>query len=304
MTTALTERPTNGAGILAQIDQDTLSKLVLNGDLSQLKPDEKTAYYIYRCNAAGLDPATKPFDLLKLSGKEVLYATKECSSQISQRDGLSVTVASDAVMGDIYRVVARAQSPSGRATDDMGCVNIKGLSGDALCNAMMKATTKAKRRAILTHAGLGMLDESELDTVQVTPPAPKKETTVPTHPITATVDAPPVVQEEPTVLIDHDQTPEDAAPTDDGMVKVGIIDIKESSGTSKDGKPWKKWGLKCSIPSLGEVWVNTFSETHMKKALELQGSEGLLSYSIRKYSDKNGQQRDSYNVEKLESLRK
>jgi hypothetical protein len=42
---------------------------------------------------------------------------------------------------------------------------VKGLAGESLCNALMKASTKAKRRAVLAVCGLGMLDESELDTV-------------------------------------------------------------------------------------------------------------------------------------------
>jgi hypothetical protein len=41
-------------------------------------------------------------------------------------------------------------------------VPIAGLRGEARANAMMKAETKAKRRATLAICGLGMLDESEM----------------------------------------------------------------------------------------------------------------------------------------------
>jgi hypothetical protein len=41
-------------------------------------------------------------------------------------------------------------------------VNIEGLKGEALANALMKAETKAKRRATLSAVGLGMMDESEI----------------------------------------------------------------------------------------------------------------------------------------------
>lgn len=47
------------------LSQDVVNSIVLNGDLSKLSPSDKTAYYIYRCQKLGLDPATKPFDLLK-----------------------------------------------------------------------------------------------------------------------------------------------------------------------------------------------------------------------------------------------
>lgn len=165
MTTSLAERPKGIENEIALMDQETISKLVLGGDLSKLTSEQKVSYYGYRCKAVGLDPATKPFDLLKLNGKEVLYATRECSNQISQRDGLSATVVKEELVNDIYKVTARVTDSKGRQTDDVGCVTIKGLTGDTLCNAIMKATTKAKRRAILSHAGLGMMDESEVETV-------------------------------------------------------------------------------------------------------------------------------------------
>jgi hypothetical protein len=166
--TALMERQ-EATHALSSMDQETISKLVLGGDLSKLTPEQKVAYFTYRCKALNLDPATKPFDLLKLNGKEVLYATRECSNQISQRDGLSALVVKEETVNDIYKVTARVTGSDGRSTDDVGCVTIKGLSGDQLCNAIMKATTKAKRRAILSHAGLGMMDESELETVHQEP---------------------------------------------------------------------------------------------------------------------------------------
>jgi hypothetical protein len=44
-------------------------------------------------------------------------------------------------------------------------VAIGTLRGDALANAIMKCETKAKRRLTLSLCGLGMLDESEIETV-------------------------------------------------------------------------------------------------------------------------------------------
>jgi hypothetical protein len=44
-------------------------------------------------------------------------------------------------------------------------VNIKGLYGDALANAMMKSSTKAKRRLTLSLCSVGLLDETELETI-------------------------------------------------------------------------------------------------------------------------------------------
>jgi hypothetical protein len=65
-------------------------------------------------------------------------------------------------------VTALASTPDGRTTESIGAVSIGNMKGDSLCNAMMKAETKAKRRATLDLLGLGMLDESEI------PPGPYK----------------------------------------------------------------------------------------------------------------------------------
>jgi hypothetical protein len=63
-------------------------------------------------------------------------------------------------------VTARATDRAGRSDESIGAVAIGGLKGDALCNALMKAETKAKRRATLAIVGLSFLDESEVETVQ------------------------------------------------------------------------------------------------------------------------------------------
>lgn len=164
MSTAIQKR--NVQVITAPLDSDTLNKLVTSGDLKGLTPDQQRAYYIYRCQLLDLDPATQPFDLINLQGKLTLYAKKECASQLSSKRGLSATIVSQGIQGELYVVQARCKGGDGRETDDLGAVSIKGKTGDDLCNAMMKAATKAKRRAILTHCGLGMMDESELETVR------------------------------------------------------------------------------------------------------------------------------------------
>lgn len=291
MTLSLVEAKTNGNS-LAQIDGETLSKLVLGGDLSKLNDEQTLAYYAYRCKALGLDPGTKPFDLLTLNGKKVMYATKECSAQISQRDKLSVTVVSDGSIGDIYRVVARAQSPDGRATDDMGCVNIKGLSGDNLCNAMMKATTKAKRRAILTHAGLGMMDETEIETVSIKPTRDQKPAPAPTvkregddaETVPASVTDAAAPANEPVVAVERPE----------GCVRSGILEVTEKSGHKKDGTPYTNYGVKLT----NNAWVNTFSETDGAKAKKCK--DGGLDCWILTQPAKNPKYTDLIYIEPIE----
>ena len=52
-----------------------------------------------------------------------------------------------------------------RMTESTGAVSIAGLKGEAKANAMMKAETKAKRRAVLSLVGLSMLDSTEVETI-------------------------------------------------------------------------------------------------------------------------------------------
>lgn len=141
-----------------------MEKLFLKGDLSVLSPEEKMSYYNEYCNRLGLDPFTQPFKLLKLNGKETLYCDRSGTQQLSKLHGVSHEIKSREVINDCYVVTAKA-SVDGRSTDSIGAVNILNVSGDALCNAMMKAETKAKRRATLDLLGLGVLDESEIHSI-------------------------------------------------------------------------------------------------------------------------------------------
>lgn len=65
----------------------------------------------------------------------------------------------------IYSVTSYVQDAQGRKDVATGAVNVSGMRGDNLANAMMKAETKSKRRATLSISGLGMLDESEIETI-------------------------------------------------------------------------------------------------------------------------------------------
>jgi hypothetical protein len=62
-------------------------------------------------------------------------------------------------------VTARAKDRTGREDESTGAVALGTLKGDAMANALMKAETKAKRRVTLSLAGLGWLDETELETI-------------------------------------------------------------------------------------------------------------------------------------------
>lgn len=149
----------------AQMDPETMLMVVAGGDCARLPPEQKLAYYNARCEAAGLDPRAQPFAFMKLNGKEVLYALKTASDQLAAKHGIVLSIISQVTEDGIRVVTVRATAKDGRQTEEIGAVSVKGLQGDALCNALMKAVTKAKRRAVLSVAGLGMLDETEMETI-------------------------------------------------------------------------------------------------------------------------------------------
>lgn len=153
----------------SQIDHEALMALVVHGDMSKLTPEQKLQYYRARCDAAGLDYRTQPFEFIKLQGKEVLYAKKGATEQLASNHGVVVEIVSQNTDHDVRTVVVRARAKDGRQTDEIGCVGIKGFMGDALGNAYMKAVTKAKRRAILSICGIGLMDETEVETVAPKP---------------------------------------------------------------------------------------------------------------------------------------
>lgn len=147
------------------LDAATLESLVTNGDCKRLTPAQKVAYYRARCDAAGLDYRAQPFQFINLQGREVLYALKAATDQLTGKHKIRTEITDQRTEEGLRIVTVRAIAADGRATDEIGAVPIAGLKGEALANALMKASTKAKRRAVLALCGLGMLDETEVDSI-------------------------------------------------------------------------------------------------------------------------------------------
>lgn len=143
---------------------------LVQGDLSKLTAEQRISYYRAVCESVGLNPLTKPFDYITLNGKLTLYAKRDCTDQLRKLNSVSITITAREAIGDVYVVTARAKDAKGREDESTGAVAIAGLKGEALANAYMKAETKAKRRVTLSVCGLGLLDESEMDSIPSTQP--------------------------------------------------------------------------------------------------------------------------------------
>lgn len=219
------------------IDPAIIESIVTKGDLSGLNQVQKVQYYNYRCKQIGLDPSAKPFDLLNLSGKQVLYANAGATQQLCNIHRLSTQITSKERVDDIYVVSVRVTGADGRSSENQGAVHIGGLRGDALANAILKCTTKAIRRSVLAHCGLGMLDETEVETI---PEARKESIVIPT-------DSPPVVTlEEPAgdwpMMVPGSEEPYSFHPDADAWVDgfLTMIDkIMDSKKSTNEDKMFK-----------------------------------------------------------------
>ena len=143
-----------------------MERVIAHGDLKELAPAERVAYYNRVCESLGLNPYTRPFEYLTLNNKLTLYARKDATDQLRKLNAVSVEVISRDLIGDLYVVTARATTADGRSDEDIGAVHVKGLAGEALANAYMKATTKAKRRVTLSIVGLGFTDHTEVEAIE------------------------------------------------------------------------------------------------------------------------------------------
>src|SRR5262249_16804908 len=121
-----------------------MEKVVINGDLSPLKPEERVVYYRRMCESIGLIPLTKPFAYIVLQGRMTLYALRDATDQLRRLHNISIEIVSRSIEKGIMTVHVRAKTKDGRTDEDIGAVAFPSTAaGEAASNLMMKAITKA-----------------------------------------------------------------------------------------------------------------------------------------------------------------
>lgn len=215
---------------------EIMETVLAKGDLSKLTPEERNKFYMAVCESVGLNPLTKPFEYILLDGKLTLYCKRDATDQLRKINQVSTEIIGRELDDEsgIYTVIVRASDKSGRQDEDMGVVSLvyppkvksrgewvvhpkagKALTGLDRANAMMKATTKGKRRATLAICGLGFPDESEIEDMQpehvpgengsgkktITPPADGEKRALPPTVVRKGKDDLPVQEN----AIGHDQ---------------------------------------------------------------------------------------------------
>jgi hypothetical protein len=276
-------------------DTAILEKVIVQGDLAQLPSADRVVYYSRVCESLGLNPFTRPFEYIVLNDKLTLYAKRDATDQIRNSRNISVSIVSRETIEGVYVVTARATAPDGRTDESIGAVPLAKevgawetsqngkryfkkngqmipLRGDDLANALMKAETKAKRRVTLSIAGLGWLDETEIETIPSARPAPVSAevvdtrtgeiVTIPRRNQPSAADLPPEAEIAAADVVDASDAP--SAPIGDESKRQELIDaLKELAPRKwKSGveglrrwwgsyypKPWRQptW-KRCSLP--------------------------------------------------------
>lgn len=143
---------------------EIMERVLMAGDLGKLTAEQRMSYYMRTCESLGLNPMTRPFEYITLNGKLTLYARKDCTDQLRSLRGVSIGKPDIQFQDTLIIVSVEARDASGRTDSDIGVVNKSDMRGD-LSNVLMKAVTKAKRRVTLSICGLGMLDETEVESI-------------------------------------------------------------------------------------------------------------------------------------------
>jgi hypothetical protein len=183
---------------VATRDNDIVESVLIKGDLGKLNPGERAEYYTAVCRSVGLNPLTQPFAYIVLNGKLTLYALRGCTDQLRAIHNVSVEELTETERDGVFVVTCKVRNGEGRTDMAKGAVTISNLKGDALANCLMKAETKAKRRATLSLCGLGLLDETEVETIPGARPNPHVT--------------------RPEDIHDNIPAPEDSIPQGDGSV--------------------------------------------------------------------------------------
>lgn len=132
-------------------------------DSREMTEAERRSTLASICSALGLNPLTNPVRFLALSGGETLYVTRQATDQIAARLRLNRETLVGPEVRDLCGTKlafcqVRVTAPDGRSE-----VATATLPFTDPANVLMKVETKAKRRAVLSLVGLGLLTEEDAE---------------------------------------------------------------------------------------------------------------------------------------------
>ncbi len=166
-----------GAVVPTDVSASALEMGLGYGDFSKFTSSDRLKFIAALCQSTGLNVLSRPFEIINIGGKIVLYATKGCAEQLRKIHKVNIQVVSTSQELGCFVVRVKATDGNGRFDENLGAVAIgENVSGEARAIAMMKAHTKALRRVTLSICGLGMIDESEVEDMKNVTPATEVST--------------------------------------------------------------------------------------------------------------------------------
>jgi hypothetical protein len=158
---------------------DAVRQAIAAGDFKHCTDAEREQYIEALCATIGISPISRPFGWLKQPTRGgnhnlVCYALKDATEQLRSLRQVSLSILRCEPVADVMMVHVRATLPAVhgqpvRSDEDVGAVWLGDISGEQRANAIMRAITKAKRRATLSVCGLGVMDESEVASTPALP---------------------------------------------------------------------------------------------------------------------------------------
>jgi hypothetical protein len=126
-----------------------------NGRCDKLDPQQKEEYSGWICTVMGVSPALRPVDFIPTKNGIRPYLNKGAAELIRDARKISITSIEVTEQNGMFVVMCHVKDVSGRVDVDLGVC----MKGDEPNNALMKAVTKAKRRATLSMCRLGGIIE-------------------------------------------------------------------------------------------------------------------------------------------------
>ncbi len=149
--------------------QGAIEQVILKRNLRSLTEIERVQYNFALCKSLGLNPLTNPIDYLINDGKMTPYINSVGVAQLRAIHGISTKITSRTSDKDFIYVSAIATEKTGRSEESTAIVALtdkygKQILGQRRADLMMKAETKAKRRATLQLAGIPWADGGNIQT--------------------------------------------------------------------------------------------------------------------------------------------
>ena len=150
-----------------ELSTEVLSSLVNENSMTKLTDAQRLAVVQSVCQHIGIPVELGGVQVLELNkGRHRLYFTAECADFLRHRHRVTCQTVNREVFEGMYLVTVRVSTPDGRGTEATGAV-VWPTVPSGRDNAIMKAETKAMRRATFKHIGLGIgLGEEDVEEVR------------------------------------------------------------------------------------------------------------------------------------------